>query len=238
MSVNCKICGSDAKPFYKGMVLNKYEVSYFRCSSCGFIQTENPDWLSESYNEAIAKLDIGLVDRNILYSDIMEKLLLNFFPNTSNYLDYAGGYGLFVRRMRDKGFSFYRDDMYCENIFAKYFDLKDAPVKKFDVVTAFEVFEHLNEPSDEIAKMLQLGDSIFFSTLLAPSTAEEFDKWWYRAPASGQHIAFYTMESLKCLAEKFGKKIYSNGTSFHILSNTAIDENKCRKYSHQNMRIE
>jgi 2-polyprenyl-3-methyl-5-hydroxy-6-metoxy-1,4-benzoquinol methylase len=227
--MNCKICNSPVVPFYKGNILNKYEVEYFRCNACGFIQTEEPYWLKEAYNDAIADLDIGLLDRNIAFSELVEKLILAFYPNSKHYLDYGGGYGLFVRRMRDKGFAFYRDDIYCENIFAKHFDLKDAPVKKFDTVTAFEVFEHLNEPLVDIGKMLELGDSIFFSTILAPGTAKEFDEWWYRAPLSGQHIAFYTLDSLKTIAKKFDKKLYSNGTNFHILSNVAIDENKWKE---------
>jgi hypothetical protein len=229
MKQSCKICDSDAVPFYKGKVLNKYEINYFRCGSCGFIQTENPYWLKEAYSEAIAQLDIGLLDRNIIFSGLVEKLIVSFYPDSKNYLDYGGGYGLFVRRMRDKGFSFYRDDMYCDNLFAKYFDLKDAPVKQFDIVTAFEVFEHLTEPLAEIGKMLALGETIFFSTLLAPSRAEEFDTWWYRAPLSGQHIAFYTMESLKHIANKIDRKLFSNGTSFHILTNAELDENKLKE---------
>jgi 2-polyprenyl-3-methyl-5-hydroxy-6-metoxy-1,4-benzoquinol methylase len=227
--MNCKICNSTVIPFYKGKILNKYEVNYFRCNSCGFIQTENPHWLNEAYSEAIADLDIGLLDRNIVFSELVEKLILIFYPGSKYYLDYGGGYGLFVRRMRDKGFSFYRYDIYCQNIFAKYFDVKDAPVKKFDIITAFEVFEHLNEPLAEVAKMFELGDSLFFSTLLAPETPKAFDEWWYRAPLSGQHIAFYTLESLKIVAEKFNKKLYSNGTNFHVLSNAVIDEGKWKE---------
>jgi 2-polyprenyl-3-methyl-5-hydroxy-6-metoxy-1,4-benzoquinol methylase len=228
-TMNCKICQSGVTSFYKGKVLNKYEVNYFRCNVCGFIQTEDPYWLKEAYSDAIAQLDIGLLDRNISFSEMVEKLILSFYPDSNYCLDYGGGYGLFVRRMRDKGFSFYRDDIYCENIFAKHFDIKDASVKKFDIVTAFEVFEHLRDPLADIGKMLELGNNIFFSTILPPETAKAFDEWWYRAPLSGQHIAFYTMESLKTIAKKFDKKLYSNETNFHILSTIEIDENKIRK---------
>lgn len=227
--MNCKICNASAASFNKGKLLNKYEVEYFRCGSCGFIQTEKPYWLNEAYSDAIAQLDIGLLDRNISFSEIVEKLILTFYPGSKHYLDYGGGYGLFVRRMRDKGFSFYRYDIYCSNIFSNYFDLKDAPVAKFDIVTAFEVFEHLEEPLAEIGKMFEMGDSIFFSTVLAPQTMEEFGEWWYRAPLSGQHIAFYTVDSLKAIAKKFNKKLYSNGINFHVLTNTPIDENKWTK---------
>ena len=95
MQISCKICKSESIPFYKGKILNNYDVSYFRCTSCKFIQTENPFWLKEAYTDAIAQLDIGLIARNFHYSDIVEKLILDFYPETNTYLDYGGGYGYF-----------------------------------------------------------------------------------------------------------------------------------------------
>ncbi|MGP8214407.1 MAG: class I SAM-dependent methyltransferase [Bacteroidia bacterium] len=225
--MNCKICNSGTAPFYKGKILNKYEVDYFKCNSCGFVQTENPYWLKEAYNEAIAQLDIGLAARNIDFSGVVEKLILTFYPGTNNYLDYGGGYGLFVRLMRDKGFSFYRYDSYCQNIFAQYFDWKDCSVKKFDMITAFEVFEHLPEPLSDIEKMFELSDTVFFSTLIVPTTGNEFENWWYRAPLSGQHIAFYSMDSLNVIAKKFNKRVYSNNKNQHLITNKEID---CKRF--------
>jgi hypothetical protein len=224
--MNCKICNADAPLFCEGEILRKYKMKYYKCSSCGFVQTEEPYWLNEAYNSAIAQLDIGLIERNQYFVGIVEKLILMFYPKTANYLDYGGGYGAFVRMMRDKGFSFYRYDTYCENIFANHFDMSDAPVKKFDIVTAFEVFEHLKNPMEEISKMLALGDTIFFSTILTTEQPQQFMDWWYRAPLSGQHIAFYTKESLEYIAKKLAKKLYSNGSNFHVLTNVDINREK------------
>ena len=221
--MKCKICNSESAPFYKGKVLNKYDVAYFKCNTCGFIQTEEPYWLNEAYSDAIATLDIGLIGRNIELSATTEKVISGFFGNAKQFLDYGGGYGMFVRLMRDKGFSFYRYDTHCKNLFAQHFDLSDIEAKTFDLVTAFEVFEHLVNPIDEVKKMLSFALSIFFSTLLAPSTPEEFDKWWYRAPLSGQHIAFFTLESLNFIAGQFNKKLYSNNHNLHLITDHDID---------------
>ncbi|HTB07767.1 MAG TPA: class I SAM-dependent methyltransferase, partial [Bacteroidia bacterium] len=139
-------------------------------------------------------------------------------------IDYGGGYGLFVRMMRDKGFQFYRYDTYCQNLFALHFDFKDSTVKKFDILTAFEVFEHLANPLEEIEKMLEMSDNLIFSTIIAPVSSNEFDKWWYRAPLSGQHVSFYTIDSLKLIAKKYGKHFYSNNQNFHIISGKEIDD--------------
>lgn len=51
--------------FAEATVLFKYSISYFKCNRCGFIQTEPPYWLAESYAEAIGKSDVGLVKRNL-----------------------------------------------------------------------------------------------------------------------------------------------------------------------------
>ena len=59
--MNCKICNTPSVEFVTKQVLTKYNVKYYRCSSCQFIQTEEPYWLDEAYNKAITKLDIGLV---------------------------------------------------------------------------------------------------------------------------------------------------------------------------------
>jgi len=35
------------------------------------------------------------------------------------FLDYAAGYGLFVRLMRDAGYNFRWSDLYCQNLFVR-----------------------------------------------------------------------------------------------------------------------
>ena len=62
------------------------------------------------------------------------------FTNASIMLHY----GIFVSMIRDKGFEFYWQDDFCENIFAERFvaDMNS----NYDTITAFEVVEHLPEP--------------------------------------------------------------------------------------------
>ena len=59
--MKCKICGSEASSFDSARILRKYDVDYFECPYCGFIQTEEPYWLTEAYSSAITSSDIGLV---------------------------------------------------------------------------------------------------------------------------------------------------------------------------------
>jgi 2-polyprenyl-3-methyl-5-hydroxy-6-metoxy-1,4-benzoquinol methylase len=220
--MNCKICNHTSIPIFQAKVLNKYDVNYYQCNNCKFIQTDKPFWLDEAYQSAITALDIGLISRNIYLQKEISSILDLCFPNANVMLDYGGGYGMFVRMMRDLGYNFYRQDIYCENLFANYFDFVDCPVKKVDVLTTFEVFEHLENPLEEIEKMFQLSDTIIFSTVLIPPDINKFGNWWYISPLIGQHIAFYDLVTLKYLANKFGKNLYSNENNLHLLSSKPL----------------
>jgi hypothetical protein len=218
----CKICTAPSPVFYTCLVLKKYQVNYHKCKECGFIQTEKPFWLSEAYSSAITNLDIGLASRNLYLLDKIPKIIDVLFPRAGSFLDYGGGYGLFVRMMRDAGYPFYRQDIYCENIFAKNFDVTHVPEIVFDVLTTFEVFEHLENPMHEIAEMLKYGNNIVFSTTLAPEGIESFKNWWYLAPSTGQHIAFYTEKSLNFIANHFNLYYYTNHCNLHVFSKSEM----------------
>lgn len=215
----CKVCSKFSEEVFKTLVLQKYEVKYFKCTNCQFIQTEEPFWLQEAYESAITNLDIGLVGRNIHYSGLIKQIVSKWFDSDAKFLDYGGGYGMFVRLMRDLGIDFYRYDIYCENLFSKYFDYSDLPEgSKFEALTAFEVFEHLSNPMEEVEKMFTLSDSIIFSTELQPNGKVTPENWWYFVPETGQHIALYSRESLQFIADNFGANLSSKG-NLHLLTN-------------------
>ncbi|NTW58821.1 MAG: class I SAM-dependent methyltransferase [Nitrospirae bacterium] len=215
--MQCRICHGQAPFFAKGTILGKYEISYFRCSRCGFIQTEQPYWLEESYSKAIARSDVGLVSRNISLTHIAKCLISVFFNRSGKFIDYGGGYGLFVRLMRDAGLDFYYYDSHCENLFASGFEADISAQEQYDLLTAFEVMEHLVDPHEEMKRMLSLSQSIFLSTYLLPQHAPKPSEWWYYGLDHGQHISLYSLQALKLLADQYGMKLYSSGP-MHLLT--------------------
>jgi hypothetical protein len=225
----CKICKRESHKIFSKIVMQKYEADYFKCSHCDFVQTSEPVWYEESYSSAITALDIGLIDRNLYLKEEVSKIIDCFFETAETMVDYGGGYGIFVRLMRDRGYDFYRQDIYCDNLFAVYFDITDTKIKKFDVLTTFEVFEHLKDPLPEIEKMNQLSGNIIFTTILYPSDINEFRDWWYVSSLTGQHIAFYSEKTLLYLAEKLNKHLYTNGTNLHVFSEKKISDRKVKE---------
>lgn len=220
--MKCKICHSDAKPLFATKVLNKYDVQYYRCPNCEFIQTEKPYWLKEAYHHAITDLDIGLIYRNLEYSKTIYKTIVGSFDSQKQFLDFAGGYGIFVRMMRDMGLNFFHQDKYCENIFATNHSIEKAKESKFEALTALEVFEHLDNPLEEINKMLFLSDTIIFSTeIITANTPTKPKDWWYFIPETGQHIAFYSEKTLLEIARHFKSNYFRNG-NLHMLTKVSF----------------
>ena len=174
---NCKICNSQTNKIFNTKILKKYDVDYFQCTTCNFVQTERAYWLEESYRNPMNLSDTGIILRNRRSSRIVTSIIFLFFNKNFKFLDYAGGYGVFTRIMRDKGFDFYWDDPYTKNVLSRGFEKKQN--QKFDVVTTFESFEHFDNPLHEIEKIFEISKNVIFSTELIPTKLPHPDEWWY-----------------------------------------------------------
>lgn len=226
MIKNCPVCSSKRDICFKATVLKKHEISYLYCNNCGFLQTEEPYWLEEAYNSAIADADTGLVARNIAISKKLACILYSFFDKNGKYLDMAGGYGMLTRLMRDIGFDFYWSDLYCENILAKGFEAS-ITTNQFCAITAFEVLEHVYEPIEFIQKsMKDAGTStIIFSTDLFYGEPPKPESWWYYAFDTGQHISFYQAKTLEFISNKLSLYFYSHRNIHMFTTQPIIQKN-------------
>ena len=213
--MQCHICGGDSEAFGSTLVMSKYQVRYFRCRACRFIQTETPYWLEEAYSEAISSLDTGVMQRNLQNASLTSTLISLLFPKATRFLDYAAGHGTLVRLMRDRGFDFYWSDRYAKNLYAQGFE--HVPGSRYDLLTAYEVLEHLPTPLDDITRMLELSDNLLFTTEVVPDPSPAPPNWWYYAVKSGQHISFYSLDSLRKIASHFHMHLLSRGT-YHLFT--------------------
>jgi hypothetical protein len=212
----CKICNATSQKTFSSKILNKYDIEYFYCKECGFLQTEEPYWLSESYRSSINMSDTGIIERNIYFSKITATIMYFLFDINSKYLDFAGGYGILTRLMRDIGFDFYWSDEYTQNLFARGFEYSEN-IGNIKLITCFEGFEHFVNPLNEIEKMRNISKNILFSTYLLPSPIPKPDEWWYYGLEHGQHISFYSMKTLEYLAKKYGLNFYF-ADGIHVLT--------------------
>ena len=232
----CGCCDTISSYYETANVLGRYKVRYYCCPACGFIQTEPPFWLEESYKSPMTSYDLGGISRPTLNSVLTKAVVNWFFDAGGRFLDFGGGYGVFTRWMRDEGYDFFHYDRHCPNLFAPGHDADISGSVRYELVTAFEVFEHMVEPTKTVAHLLSITDSILFSTELLPIPAPPITDWWYYGPEHGQHIAFFTPVALQQLAARFDANYYTNG-SIHLISRRHISEKTFRLVLHPKVRL-
>ncbi len=217
--MKCNICGTESQAYCSERIMGKYDIEYYHCSNCDFVQTEEPYWLEEAYSRSINLSDTGYMVRNLSYANRLTLLLYLLFGKNGKFLDYAGGYGVFVRLMRDIEFDFSWDDKYTKNMFSSGFEWNQQ--SRVDSVTLFEAFEHFVEPMSEIENLLKISDTIIFSTDLHPDPVPMPKDWWYYGLDHGQHISFYSKKTFGFIAKEFELNYYNVG-SLHILTKKTI----------------
>ncbi len=223
MNMPCTLCSDATEPLFTHRILKKYDCRYYLCTTCGLLQTEQPYWLEEAYASSIALADTGILQRNIKISGQLSKLLFLAFTTQASYADIAGGYGLLVRLMRDKGYDFFWHDPYTENIHARGFEAEFSGTTTYEAVTAFEVLEHLRNPLDFIDNALHAANTrtIILSTELFEGKPPQPENWWYYSFATGQHIAFYQRKTLSYLADRLGLTLFSH-KNVHIMTDRKL----------------
>lgn len=218
----CPVCDSAMADFDRAPVLNgKYEAVYHRCPACGLVAARDTPWLEEAYTHAIHDADSGLLRRARKVSRLTAAVIGFEGLRGGRFLDWAGGYGVFTEFMRERGADFWHHDDFAEPVFARKF--VDDGTSHYDLITAFEVFEHLAEPRKELAHLAERTDYVFFSTELLPDPAPKVGEWWYYLPNVGQHITFHTPESLRRLGEHLGYQLTTNGTNWHMFHRRPLD---------------
>ncbi|KAA5542536.1 class I SAM-dependent methyltransferase [Roseiconus nitratireducens] len=221
MATDCLICRSNSDSFGHATVLGRYDVEYFRCRDCHFIQTETPYWLDAAYRETIAATDVGLIARHERVARITDRLLRFAFPTAACSVDYRGGYGMFTRMMRDRGHHCFHFDAHCQNLFARGFEAELAD-GGFDLLCALEVFEHLPDPHQEIQRLDRLAEHWLVSTEVVPDPAPPPGRWWYYHLEGGQHVSLWSGRALQAIACHYGRTLISVG-DLHLFCQGSVN---------------
>ena len=196
-------------------------VRYSRCMACGFcFAPDIAQWDLDRFSDLIYNQDYVLVDP--AYLDTRPRAnaadLKRMFGNqrqSIRHLDYGGGSGLLSRLLREDGWSSSSYDPFVD---------KDTAIEElgtFDLVTAYEVFEHVPDPGqlmNNLAALAKPDGIILFSTLVSDGhigPAGSLD-WWYAAPRNG-HISLYSRDSLGLLATRHGFQFGSFSEAFHCM---------------------
>lgn len=228
----CKVCGAAAPllgvvDFHKqclqntGYVLDPagIPIYYRQCRSCGFIFTDALDkWSYEQFSTLIYNSEYAKVDPDYAHARPQRNAdwLIKLFGARKRQiacLDYGGGNGKLAQLLRQAGFA------RAETFDQFGGDHCEMPAGSFNLVTCFEVFEHSRDPkamASEVARLVQSGGMVVFSTLLQPPDIAKLGlSWWYIAPRNG-HISIFSRKSLALLLASVGLKLGSFDAGRHL----------------------
>ena len=229
----CPVCAAEARilgevDFNKscedrnGVLLPKANttVRYFLCNRCGFcFAPEFKGWSDRKFIERIYNDEYVLVDPE--YVALRPQRAASYLENRFGpvrdriaHLDYGGGNGLLSRLLCAAGWRSASHDDFVEG------PGRFAQLSTYDLVTAFEVFEHVADPQrlmSALSRVTHPRSLILFSTLLSDGTiapGRGLD-WWYLAPRNG-HISLYSSNSLSVLLSAHGYRLLHFDEGFHV----------------------
>jgi hypothetical protein len=207
-----KSCAEDWGIFLE---LSGIPCYYAYCEHCGFCFCPAiAAWEPAKFKERIYNDDYLIVDPD--YEEKRPKyhagFLMSVFGHQKHrirHLDYGGGHGLLSGILREAGWQSVSYDPFMDESSFK-------PDKgSFNLVTAFEVFEHVSDPRalmeccrdflDSDISSINGDGMILFSTLVSDGLIKLRQRlnWWYASPRNG-HISLFSRRSLELLANDYG----------------------------------
>lgn len=237
--IPCKICGGDA-PLHgvvdfnksceigRGLVLPVLGLGiwYHRCTSCGFLfsrqfdEFKPEDWKREVYNSGYALVDPDYAGARAAANapvarKIAEQLCLtdplraSFIIDPPRGLDYGSGAGTLVGLLSDPLMEWVGWDPLEGDV---------RPAGLFELVTAFEVFEHTTSPIETCRDALGFvrgGGALLFSTLTIDELAPHDLAHWYIAPRNG-HVSIHSTRSLELMFGQMGFHVQHLNPGLHV----------------------
>ena len=196
-------------------------IYYNICSHCDFcFSPEMYKWSPEEFGKYVYNEFYVKVDPDYVYKRPAEDAatIINRFGSVKHqirHLDYGGGQGVLSSILRENGFDSIAYDPFVNK------DVNLSDLGKFDLITSFEVFEHVPDVHHLMTTLGGLRKDngvIYFSTLMSDGNIKRGERlhWWYAAPRNG-HISLFSNKSLSIISEKYGLKLGHFNESRHLM---------------------
>ena len=224
--MKCYLCESTEFERVQKGVRDNPTINVIKCCKCGLTTLDNFNQITDKFYEESGmhqekiKIDDWL---KITSKDDQRRVdTLKKYITNKRVLDFGAGNCGFINLA--KPYTNKIAGIELENQFKKYFkkknleifdsidDLKNKTVQKFDLITAFHVFEHLKDPKYVLQKLTELlekdGQIIIEvpnsdDALLSLYKSEKFAKFTYWS----QHLFLFNEATAKKLVEKSRLKL-------------------------------
>lgn len=235
---HCLICKSE-----KLITLKDYtKFNLTKCGKCGFVfmkQIPTTEELSKhystySYGREQYLSPITIKNYNLLL-DEFEK-----YRKNNRLLDVGCGMGFFLEQAKKRGWEVYGTEYSPKAVEineAKGIKMMQGQLNStlfkdtdFDIVTSFEVIEHINNPLEEVReiyKLLRKGGLFYCTTPNFNSLLRYYLKENYNVINYPEHLSYYTKKTLNKLLTENGFRQLK--TLAHGISITRLETSQAKK---------
>jgi len=210
--LDCHICEKKSKIF----INEKTKINYYDCQDCEYIFKSAENY--QDFKTQKKRYDLHQnKDSDKQYEAYFQHFLDFVLPKISKaktVLDFGcGASTLLAQMLEKKGFkSTYFDPIYYPEI--------SLDEKKYDLIVSVEVFEHLSQPKETFAYLIEklnTGGHLAIQTEFHPNNKEAFMSWYY--PQDPTHIVFFRKKTFEVLAKDFSCNIVAdNGKNMIIIA--------------------
>lgn len=220
--VDASRSGSDVRAGRVVTELSGLAVFYHRCVRCGFTFTRAFDhWTPADFAEHIYNHEYGLHDPEYCDGQRGRRTAMDIINQFGlkishlSVLDWGAGKGGFTATLKSHGFK------YVDSYDPFESDACELPDGKYNVVTCFEVIEHVLNPVElicDLAARRTHDGAILISTLCCTQSVVEYglENWHYCVPRNG-HISLMTPMALQACAREVNLSAHSFNEGAHVI---------------------
>lgn len=210
---------SGVEPRGKFLPLSGIPIYYYLCEACGFCfapefqRWSQRDFVDRIYNAGYAEVDPDYAGpRPQANARFIEQLFGNS-RGKIRHIDYGAGAGLLSDVLSAAGWESSPYDPFAAQAASR-------PSGRFELITAFEVFEHVADVSrlmKDLVELMAQESVLLFSTLLSDGEIARNQRlaWWYAAPRNG-HISLFSGRSLALALGGAGLNLASFSVGMHL----------------------
>lgn len=205
---SCLICKSSLLKDLKN-----YEFAFLtKCQKCHFVFSKKKPTQKEliDHYEGYGRNDYLSPITIKRYNELIDEF--EKFKKNGKILDVGCGIGYFLEVAKKRGWTVYGTEYteeaikICKSKGIKMQEGKLNPdnynIEEFDIITSFEVLEHINNPIEEISnfyKILRKGGLVYLTTPNFNSISRYYLKANYNVITYPEHLCYYTPKTLKNL---------------------------------------
>jgi len=224
--LSCYLCKSDKHSKRTGSVRDNPDIDVLECSDCGLVYLSSLEHIQDKHYEGSGMHDgeVPNIDKWLKETEFDDKRRYDFVKEkiaNKNVLDFGCGVGGFLEMAKRSasnvsGIELERvlQHSFQERKLNVFSNLKEAQKesKKYDIITAFHVVEHLKNPKEILKDLSQLltenGEMIVEvsnsdDALLTLYENKDFQSFTYWS----QHLFLFNAKTIAELVKRSGLKL-------------------------------